>query len=142
MYKISACIHWTSTLILCPRNLAPLLGVSLVSLLAGGGAGSAPAELQLGSSTYLLAWSLPCACCPPMQQVLLASPTTTSIEINRASQKKLSFRFFSAGHIKTQIWAILGILGISGQFWVFWEFRAFLGISDQFWTILGILGNF
>ena len=58
--------------------------------------------------------------------------------VYRASQKKVSFRIFSAGHIETQIWAILGILGISGQFFgnsgYFGHFWAFLGNSGQIWA--------
>ena len=55
--------------------------------------------------------------------------------------EKTFFQNFSAGHIKTLIWAfwaipdnfllILGILGLPGNFGQIWAF----------WAILGILGN-
>ena len=47
--------------------------------------------------------------------------------------------FWISGHF----WVFLGILGISGFFWVFWVFLGFLGFSgfsEFFWVFLGILG--
>ena len=53
------------------------------------------------------------------------------------------FQNFSAEHIKTLIWAILGILAHSGR--SFLLILSILGISGhfgQFWANLGIFGNF